>query len=476
MDSSLALATARRGYQVAPAGCGKTHLIAETVSKHSSGRELILTHTHAGVDVLRRRLKEAVAAPNTFELETIAGWALRYAISFPRTSGVTNPEPESQKEWRHIYIGCAALLELDPIKEIVRSSYCGVFVDEYQDCSVEQHNLIRKLADVLPCRVLGDPLQGIFGFNQTPMVNWKTHIEAEFTELPALTIPWRWNNAGHPNLGKWLTGIRADLMSGNGVTLSNSPNEVIWVKQTSVPTQQHQQRLEVLKEAAKKTGTVVAIMKWEAECNKLVNNLHYLYSNIEVVACDALMTAALQFETTNGVQRMAKVVEFACDCFVGLRAEVKTITDVLKAQKASQSRLYTRQVEMDLLKAVLSTTSLDPILPALDGLSRVPKVRVWRRELFYEMLRALKEFHTGDYPSLKAAAWAVRNKTRHAGRKLGQRVVSRTLLVKGLEFDHCVLLDADALEMKDLYVALTRGAQSVTIVSKSNVISPKTSC
>jgi hypothetical protein len=37
-------------------------------------------------------------------------------------------------------------------------------VDEYQDCSLDQHELICLLSEILPCRILGDPLQGIFSF------------------------------------------------------------------------------------------------------------------------------------------------------------------------------------------------------------------------------------------------------------------------------------------------------------------------
>jgi DNA helicase-2/ATP-dependent DNA helicase PcrA len=51
--------------------------------------------------------------------------------------------------------------------------------------------------------------------------------------------------------------------------------------------------------------------------------------------------------------------------------------------------------------------------------------------------------------------------------------VGTTLLVKGLEFHHAVILDADALDTKNLYVALTRGSKSLTIVSRSRVIQPR---
>jgi hypothetical protein len=44
-----------RGTVTAPAGCGKTHLIAKALSRHGdSKRILVLTHTNAGVVAPRR--------------------------------------------------------------------------------------------------------------------------------------------------------------------------------------------------------------------------------------------------------------------------------------------------------------------------------------------------------------------------------------------------------------------------------------
>jgi hypothetical protein len=52
-----------------------------------------------------------------------------------------------------------------------------------------------------------------------------------------------------------------------------------------------------------------------------------------------------------------------------------------------------------------------------------------------------------------------------------RRQAGTTLLVKGLGFDHAIALDAASLSRKQLCVALTRGAKSLTIVSRS-VLSP----
>jgi DNA helicase IV len=51
-----------------------------------------------------------------------------------------------------------------------------------------------------------------------------------------------------------------------------------------------------------------------------------------------------------------------------------------------------------------------------------------------------------------------------------RRIVSRTLLIKGLEFDHAIVANADELDAKELYVAITRGSKSLTILSAKPVI------
>jgi DNA helicase-2/ATP-dependent DNA helicase PcrA len=94
----------------------------------------------------------------------------------------------------------------------------------------------------------------------------------------------------------------------------------------------------------------------------------------------------------------------------------------------------------------------------------------YRRELLAELHRTLAAFGDGGFASLEEAAWVVRNRTRVAGRAAERRVVSRTLLVKGLEFEHVVLCAADELDAKNLYVALTRGSRSVTVVARSPVL------
>ena len=58
------------------------------------------------------------------------------------------------------------------------------------------------------------------------------------------------------------------------------------------------------------------------------------------------------------------------------------------------------------------------------------------------------------------------------GRPLPRRAVGSTLLLKGLEAEAAVILNADNLDARNLYVAMTRGSKKLTICSKSSVLNP----
>lgn len=88
------------------------------------------------------------------------------------------------------------------------------------------------------------------------------------------------------------------------------------------------------------------------------------------------------------------------------------------------------------------------------------------------MRSALQIRFVRQYDTLTDAIWDVQNRIRHTGRSIGKRSIGSTLLVKGLEFEHVVIIHADNMSRKDWYVALTRATNSVTILSPSEKFSP----
>jgi len=97
-------------------------------------------------------------------------------------------------------------------------------------------------------------------------------------------------------------------------------------------------------------------------------------------------------------------------------------------------------------------------------------VRVFRPAVLRLVIEALEDVLRGNCATLAEAGAAARERTRHHPRPIPRRGIGSTLLLKGLECDHVVLLDADRLTSKDLYVALSRAKRSVTVCSASLTI------
>jgi DNA helicase-2/ATP-dependent DNA helicase PcrA len=88
------------------------------------------------------------------------------------------------------------------------------------------------------------------------------------------------------------------------------------------------------------------------------------------------------------------------------------------------------------------------------------------------MQSALKLRMAGDCSTLADALWHVQNRVRHAGRYIAKRSVGSTLLIKGLEFEHSIIVHSPNMNRKDWYVALTRATLTITILSPQSHFLP----
>ncbi|MQB04927.1 hypothetical protein DXT91_12515 [Agrobacterium tumefaciens] len=179
---------------------------------------LLLTHTLAGVDALRLRLKSKGIKPERYHLDTIAAWALRYASSFPKPSGLPPIITPRGNQWPAVYQAAHQLLASGSVDVVIRASYSMVLVDEYQDCTISQHKTAKALSRTVPVIVFGDPLQGIFDFGAEPIVNWTNNVLPTFPQIDELKTPWRWTKKGNDALAEWLnkSGAAAHRTSAIG--------------------------------------------------------------------------------------------------------------------------------------------------------------------------------------------------------------------------------------------------------------------
>lgn len=475
-DSALLsiIDSCRLGCVIAPAGCGKTEQVALAVL-HGKGRRLILTHTLAGVDALRARLKKKRAHPERYQVSTIAAWSLQIASAFPIRSGLSIAMPKDDKDYEAVYAAAVNLIKSGCIDGVIKASYSGVFVDEYQDCIRGQHELVCALSTLIPCCIFGDPLQAIFGFRENSLPEWNEDVLCTFPEVAGLPTPWRWNLVGNNELGKWLLQCRDELCNKGQIDLRSGPptvqHLVIEGKSDGV-RYQNKVRL-VMKALEKRKGEkciVIGNSQNEAGRAKLASKVKA--STVEPVSCKRLTKFVEKLERTQGLERLDFVLDLIKD--VMLNADAASLKSVVKCVMEGRRRNPLNNIQTACVE-IARSKDLKPILNLLEEIPRQQRGWIYRRELYTALCCALRGVITGEHDTLEGAVWDVQNRRRHAGRRFGNRNIGSTLLVKGLEFDHVIIVDVETLKLNDLYVALTRGSRSITVISESCILRPRAS-
>lgn len=472
MPPEFDLFAVNRGSITAPAGCGKTQLIANTLSLHTGPKPiLVLTHTNAGVGALRARLQRAGVSKSAYRVSTIDSWAIRLISKFPLRSGhdprvlrLENPGTDyasvREAAWR--------LLRKGDVSDVLVATYSRLLVDEYQDCTLPQHAIIDWAAAVLPTCVLGDPLQAIFGFRE-PTVDWQKNVLTQFSSIGELQTPWRWRNADAEALGQWLLSARNTLLSGQPLDLREAPAEVIWVPLSTDPVEAHLQRMEAARtKAPTNHGTVLVIGdSTSPQGQRLVASRTPGATMVEAIDLRDLTLFGRSFDPA-AVGAYKSLVSFAAEMMTNLgMAELLRRVETLAKGTARKAATAAEAAALEFH----TLPSFITAVAAVEAFVDAPDVRVYRPEVLQVCLTAMRAAARGECSFYEAVVRA-RERNRHLERPPSRRAVGSTLLLKGLEADVVVVLNPGVMNAKHLYVALTRGATRVVVCSQSPVLVP----
>jgi len=460
-----------KGYVIAPAGYGKTHLIALVV-RASVSRQLILTHTYAGVNSIETKLTALGVPTSKYQVDTIAGWSLSLCLAYPMASGWRIESPTS-KQWNTLYECCTRLLRKKFICHVVAATYSGVYVDEYQDCSDVQHFLICALAEFLPSRILGDPMQAIFDFDEGNPVDWEERVYPFFDCLGQLEIPWRWDRAGEPKLGVWLKEVRKKIELGQKIDLSAKLPSCV-VRVYTEPEYSAAKQYSSLCDLLGHNESVIALLggdqRSKNKTHQLARTMAGRFSSIAEVEGKDLHLFLKKLGVAKTVQAgFILALDFAKKCFTGVGNALPAGTkrgEVAKQRKGTKYPLV-----LHAANDYLNNPTSSHLKVFFLALKANPETSTYRRDLLYRFLNVLKMHIDGEGATLSEAENLYQREMRQTGRPIShQKLIGTTLLVKGLEYDHAVILNVDALDAKELYVAMTRGSKSLTIIGKGRYL------
>lgn len=481
--------SSRKSLLIAPAGYGKTYCIAKCL-RHTPDyqKQLVLTHTHAGIASIKEKVKEMGVESSKFHIETISGFAQKYVLAFCNPNEIP---PQEDKGYFGVIIKKAVeLFSIVSVKRVVKCSYDGLFVDEYQDCSKEQHRIIMLLAEVLPTRVLGDDMQGIFGFKDT-LVDFESDLE-DFQYRETLTTPWRWKKEGNNEaLGESLKKIREILESDNkeldlrtfrGIKYHKISDSDRDIYDFNSRYNYHLRHLISNNDNLLVHESLLIIVPNEYQSSKIETRIK-IKTRVDFARQLTLLEAIDDEDYYNVCRDVDALIEADGDEAQKINA-LRTLVllklfnksaidewfndDCLKGKRGANKQ---KHLELKYcVDAFTRESTLVTVYGVILFLKNELKLKSMRWELLNGVLHAVKtaiEEQTTAYESMALQ----KNRIRRVGRKIHGKCLGTTLLTKGLEFDTVAVLNAHRFDSyKHFYVGITRACKKLVVFSETPVL------
>lgn len=451
-----------------PAGTGKTHLLAAAAAMAATDgqRSLVLTHTNAGVDAIRKRLRRFGVPPTLVRVDTITSWAFSLVGAYSVIAGISVAETPDWTRADEYLAGATNVALSIAIAAVHSVSFDYLFIDEYQDCTLVLHEFVLALTAAIPKSIiLGDRLQAIFTF-VGPMVAWDDRLLSHFPPYELDVKPHRWN--GHnADLGRWLLDIRPQLVHGQAFDFAAHSIPGLQFVPSTDPM--------ALGTAARSfrdfNDSVVLLDKWPNDVATHASRLGGSYSVMEDIG-GRFMREQLQELPTEGDFLLAWwFAGFAKECVVGLAG-----IDAAVQRRLAQNEGITHYTRAGIgpVLATLNQLRLNPTYAQLATAAEVIRgttgLRVYRWEAWNDTREAIAMTAVNRESALDNLA-RVRERLRRTGRRSENRTASRTLLVKGLEYDHVIIANLSKMrDPRNLYVALSRARKSVIVLGNSSRI------
>ncbi|MBQ9812784.1 MAG: UvrD-helicase domain-containing protein [Thermoguttaceae bacterium] len=448
---------------IAPAGHGKTEMITELVDK-LPGKKLVLTHTNAGVSALTQRLKRKQVDSSKYNLSTISAFCMKWCSAYPMTAEIdTRIQIADKRFFNEQNHGLSNIFSHLWAREILQNTYSCVLVDEYQDCIIEQHKIFLEINKTLPVYILGDPLQAIFGW-AGKLVSWD---DISFELVSVETEPYRWKHT-NIELGRYLTSVRESLkpaLRGVSVKLFTNPNGS-FIRRINPENIYEKFFLDELTQYR----SILYISKWPKTQLSFSQRSGGEFQNDEPQNLNDLYDYAQTLDTDDVLKRASAVYSIIRGCATRVNEELGSYEKHILDGNFDFSKITKHQEFGRRLLELYQKNGYNEILCILDWVKSCPTLRLFRRELYTELLKAIRlaiENKTTVYEEAQRVRMTTNNQYNYYGFK---KLSSRTVLSKGLEFE-CVLINLkERYTATDMYVAMTRATKVIYFITDQDFV------
>ena len=193
------------------------------------------------------------------------------------------------------------------------------------------------------------------------------------------------------------------------------------------------------------------------------------FSALEPLTSKTLIRHAKAIEDAKDGQRLEVTLTFLKACMGGVRKDF--IDGINSKRKGGKLKRKEYGSLLDVGDLVDGLDGFGKVLSLVEGFMGRRNTFPYRRELLSAVISGLRTVEA-EGGSLVDAILDFQTRSRHLGRRIPRRSIGSTLLVKGLEVDHVIIVEYDGMSKEDWYVALTRATQSIIVLSKSASIAP----
>lgn len=473
---------------IAPAGYGKTFSLAKCI-EYTKGKSLILTHTHAGIASIKEKLINLNIPSKKYNIATITGYAQKYMLAFYNEKNI--PAITNGNYFEFVISKTSELFKYKPIKKIIKSSYNNLFVDEYQDCTINLHNMIMLLADILPTHIFGDPLQGIFDFKDK-LIDFETNLTDFNENIVKLNIPYRWiNNGNNKDLGGTFVKIRKCLESENKIINLNNYDAIksILIKENDIfkKNSDYYKKLSQIINNKDYNNLLIIVPEYKNEKNipqGTIKNRARLKSFYDYSGKLFLLTAIDEKDSyllSENADTLIATKNKNAITYNKIKTSIldklfikKNLNEYIKNNNLISKRNPKKKLVSDELKKQLDNFINNPspksLLSLIKFMKNTKKFKPQRIDLLYNFIKAI-EISNNECKSIYEGMVSYKNMIRKIGKKIDGKCIGTTLLTKGLEFDTVVILDAHRfIDHKNFYVAITRACKNLFVFSEKNIL------